>query len=114
MYRLRRRAARCPEASQRQYPDACSAVAGAGPSHRPSPHPKCTASTVAAGGRVITKRRACISVRAGDASSYFFCWSSKIYCSRPGVCKSCSWSHVCHVTVWTTCSRVTAFNLYFN
>ena len=110
MYRLRRSAARCTEASQRQYPDACSAVAGAGPSHRPSPHPKCTASTVAAGGRVITKRRACISVRAGDASSYFFCWSSKIYCSRPGVC-SCSCSCV---SLWTTCFHVTEFNLYLN
>ena len=58
MYRLRRRAARCTEASQRRYPDAFSAGAGAGPSHRPSPHPECTAAAVAAAAAcVITTRR---------------------------------------------------------
>ena len=61
MYRLRRRAARCTEASHRRYPDAFSAGAGAGPSHRPSPHPECTAAAVAAAAAaaacVITTRR---------------------------------------------------------
>ena len=57
MYRLRRRAARCTEASQRRYPDAFSAGAGAGPSHRPSPHPECTAAAAGGGGCVITTRR---------------------------------------------------------